>query len=574
MRSLGVALGCLAGGCGLIALTETAMLWPGHPYVVILFPAAGAAYATVGLVAWWRRPSSRIGPIMVAGSLVWFIVGLSNSTVPVLSAAGIVVASAPLAIVVHLLHAFPSGRARSRGSRLTVLAAYAVVLPLQAPLYLFAPAASPAGMLALADLPQLASWGAWLQRGAGITVMAATSVLLARRLSRATRAQRRVLAPLYGYGIGAVLILPLAPDLIAPFAGWSPATTAVLQIAVLIGIPVAFAVGMMRGGFARMSEIQELGTWLGSAAGSQASLGHALALALGDETVRIAFRVSGRPGLVDEAGREVSPPEPGSGRGAVEIELDGRPIAVICYDSTLIEDPELVRSAGRVAAIAIDRLRLNADLLASQEMLQSSLTRLVEAEDRERRRIARDLHDGLQARLVLLALEAQRLAALPDAQPATTAAAAALRAGIDRAAGQLRELVHNVMPALLVERGLAAAAEELAGQMPLPVQIDLEVDGPLTAAVASTAYFMVAEGLANAVKHACATKLTVRLIRRDGLLTVQVGDDGTGGATVDDTGLGLGLRSIADRIGALGGRLEIDSEAGAGTWLHAEIPCG
>jgi signal transduction histidine kinase len=572
MRSLGVALGCLAGGCGLIALTETAMLWPDRPYVVVLFPAAGVIYAVAGLIAWWRRPSNRIGPIMVAGSLVWFIVGLSNSTVPVLSAAGIVVASMPLAIVVHLLHAFPSGRARSSGSLLTVLAAYAVVLLLQAPLYLFAPAASPAGMLALADLPQLASWGAWLQRGAGITVMAATSVLLARRLSRATRAQRRVLAPLYGYGIGAVLILPLVPDLIAPFAGWPPTTSAVLQIAVLIGIPVAFTVGMMRGGFARMSEIQELGTWLGSAAGSQASLGHALALALGDETVRIAFRVSGRPALVDEAGREVSPPEPGSGRGAMEIELDGRPIAVIFYDSTLIEDPELVRSAGRVAAIAIDRLRLNVDLLASQEMLRSSLTRLVEAEDRERRRIARDLHDGLQARLVLLALEAQRLAALPDAQAATTAAATALRAGIDRAAGQLRELVHNVMPALLVERGLAAAAEELAGQMPLPVQIDLDVEGPLTAAVASTAYFMVAEGLANAVKHACATKLTVRLIRRDGLLTVRVGDDGKGGATVHDTG--LGLRSIADRVGALGGRLEIDSDAGAGTWLHAEIPCG
>lgn len=427
-------------------------------------------------------------------------------------------------------------------------------------------------MLAIADLPQLASWGAWLQRGAGITVMAATSVMLVRRLGQATRPQRRVLAPLYGYGIGAVLILPLAPDVIAPLAGWSPATAAVIQIAMLVGIPVAFAIGMMRGGFARVSEVQELGAWLGSAAGAQAPLDHALALALGDETLRIAFWMSGRQAHVDEAGREVSLPEPGSGRGAMEIELDGRLIGAIIYDTTLIEDPELVRSAGRTAAIAIDRLRLTADLLASQEMLRLSLTRLVEAEDRERRRIAQDLHDGLQVKLVLLALEAQRLTALPDAQPATTAAAVALRAGIDRAADQLRELVHNVMPALLVERGLAATAEELADQMPLPVQMDLEVDGQLTATVASTAYFMVAEGLANAVKHACATKLTVRITRQDHLLTVQVGDDGKGGATVHDAG--LGLRSIADRLGALGGRLEIDSKAGEGTRLLAEIPCG
>jgi signal transduction histidine kinase len=99
----------------------------------------------------------------------------------------------------------------------------------------------------------------------------------------------------------------------------------------------------------------------------------------------------------------------------MEIELDGRLIGAIIYDTTLIEDPELVRSAGRMAAIAIDRLRLTVDLLASQEMLRLSLTRLVETEDRERRRIAQDLHDGLQVKLVLLALEAQRLTALPDA---------------------------------------------------------------------------------------------------------------------------------------------------------------
>lgn len=135
----------------------------------------------------------------------------------------------------------------------------------------------------------------------------------------------------------------------------------------------------------------------------------------------------------------------------------------------------------------------------------------------------------------------------------------------------MRELVHNVMPALLVERGLAAA-EELAGQMPLPVKLELEVGAQLTATVASTAYFMVAEGLANALKHARATKLAVRIVRSDGLLTVQVEDDGRGGVTVRDAG--LGLRSIGDRLGALGSRLEIDSAAGRGTRLLAEIPCG
>jgi signal transduction histidine kinase len=572
MRSLRAALGCLAVVLTLLAAAEAVKLWQENHDVTVVFPAAAVSYAGAGLVAWWRRPSNMIGPILTAGSLTWFTAGLANTADPAFIAAGIVVASAPLAIVVHLLHAFPSGRLRSRGSFLTVLAGYAVALALEAPLYLFTPAASPDGMLSIADLPQAESWGVWLQRGTGIAVMAVTSALLIWRFGQATRAQRRVLAPLYGYGVGAVLITPLAPDVIGPLLGWSPTTSAVIQIAILSGIPVAFAVGVMRGGFARVSEIQELGAWLGSAAGTQVPLNRALALALGDESLRIAYWTASRQAHVDEAGHEVSLPEPGSGRGAVEIELDGRLIGAIVYDTTLIEDPELVRSAGRVAAIEIDRLRLTADLLASQELLRLSLTRLVEAEDRERRRIARDLHDGLQAKLVLLALEAQRLSGLPDARPATTAAAVALRTGIDRAADELRELVHNVMPALLVERGLAAATEELADQLPLPVQLDLEVGEHLTAAVASTAYFMVAEGLANAVKHAQATKLSVRITRTDNLLTVRVDDNGRGGATMQAAG--MGLQSVADRLGALGSRLEIDSRAGEGTRLLAEIPCG
>jgi signal transduction histidine kinase len=218
----------------------------------------------------------------------------------------------------------------------------------------------------------------------------------------------------------------------------------------------------------------------------------------------------------------------------------------------------------------VERERLTAELLASQEALQESRARLVEAADRERRRIAQDLHDGLQPTLVLLALDAQRLAFQPGTPAATAADATKLRERIDAAAGELRELVHAIMPAPLIELGLAAAARDLADRMPVPVDLDLRLDGALPRPIATTAYFVLAEGLANALRHAMPTSVAVRLSSHAALLTVEVTDDGVGGAA---PGSGLGLRGLIDRVEAVGGRLVVDSPAGHGTRITAQLPC-
>lgn len=571
MASLSVALAFLAGGIAVLTALELALLWSVRAYIATLFPAIAVVYSVTGLIAWWRRPSNRMGAIMLGGSLAWFIAGLVNTSVPVLVAAGVMVTTVLLAVVVHLLHAFPSGRLRTRASLVTVLAGYAVTTLLQAPIYLFTPAASPGGMLAVADLPALAAAGAWLQRAAGITVMIATAVLLARRLRRAQRAQRRVLAPLYLYGIGAVVLLPLAPDLIGPLTGISAGVIGIAQLVLTAGIPVAFVLAMLRGGFAQMGELRELGAWLGSAPAAHEPLERALALSLGDASLRLAFQAADREAYLDQDGRELPPPGQGPGRGAVGIELGGRRIGAIDYDETLIGDAELVRAAGRTVAIAVDRQRLTVELLASQEMLRLSLSRVVQAEDRERRRIARDLHDGLQGTLVLLALEAQQVACQPGAPPGVAEAATRLRSRIDAAAVGLRELVHAVMPTMLVERGLTAAVEDLAERMPLPVRLELDAGGQLDGPVSSTAYFVVAEALTNAVKHARARLVVIRVAREGSRLTVEVTDDGVGGAA---KAAGMGLRSLADRVGALGGKLRVRSEPGEGTTVTAELPCG
>jgi signal transduction histidine kinase len=144
-----------------------------------------------------------------------------------------------------------------------------------------------------------------------------------------------------------------------------------------------------------------------------------------------------------------------------------------------------------------------------------------------------------------------------------------LRKGIDAAAAELRQIVHAVMPAALVERGLAAAVQDLADRMPIPTFVELE-SRTLPPAVESTAYFVVAEALTNAVKHSEATRISVRLAHRNDVLHVGVRDDGVGGALLNR---GAGLRGIADRVDVLEGSITIESPPGGGTDIHAEVPC-
>ncbi|PRY50243.1 histidine kinase/DNA gyrase B/HSP90-like ATPase [Geodermatophilus tzadiensis] len=564
----------LIGACGAVVAGIEIALFADQRVVpwelLALFPAGGLVWLAAGLEAWRRRPSNRTGPIMVIGALSWFVAALANTATPVLVAVGIVLATTPLAVVVWLLHAFPSGRLRSRTSRLTVLGAFGVSLVLQVPGYLFDPAASPGGVLSVGSRADLLQAGTWLQRGAGMVVVLTTAGVLVSRLRTATPGQRRVLLPLYAYGVLAVLVMPLGP-LLGPSAGLSATQVAVLQIALLAGVPVAFAAAMLRGGFARTAGVQELAAWLASSAATPERLAGALGRALGDASVQVVYASRDGRGFLDGNGAWLDPSALGEHRGLVGIELGSRRIGAIVYDATVVDDAELVRGAGQVAALAIDHDRLTAELRASHADLRQSRARLVEAGDRVRQRIAQDLHDGLQVELVLLALEAQRLASL-DGSAGLPDAATRLRVGIDGAARHLRGIVHALMPAALVERGLTAAIEDLVDRVPLPTRLAVaEVDGRLPATVERTAYFVVAEALTNAVKHAAADTLTVTLEHAATRLVIGVTDDGVGGATPEG---GVGLHGLADRVDALGGRFTIESPAGGGTHLLVELPCG
>ena len=245
--------------------------------------------------------------------------------------------------------------------------------------------------------------------------------------------------------------------------------------------------------------------------------------------------------------------------------MGGRRVGAIHYDATLIADRETVESAGRVVAIALHNEQLTAELRAGRDRLQRALARTVEASDAERRRIARDLHDGLQGRLVLLAIQA-------DAVKSDPALADDLGAGLQTAITELRRAragrhardAHRARP---VRRGRGAR-----GALPDPVALDLDrARGPLPGPVESTGYFIVAEALANTIKHAQASVVDVPAAHADGELRVEITDDGIGGAQANG---GAGLRGMADRVDALDGRLVVSSPRGGGTFILAELPCG
>jgi signal transduction histidine kinase len=336
-------------------------------------------------------------------------------------------------------------------------------------------------------------------------------------------------------------------------------------------VQVVLVLAMLRRGFARPGGVEELGAWLSADDDDRRTdLATALAGWLGDESLRVVYWVAELGAYVDAAGSEVALPPAGSDRAAVEVALGEQRVGAIVYDATRIARPELVRAGGRVVALALDNERLAAELLASSERVRQSRARIVEAADSERRRIARDLHDGLQARLVLLAILADRVRAeaIPAGEPSRHAAE--LHDGLQTAITELRELVHGVVPAALTERGLYAAIREQAYRVPIAIELELDGDDPeLSELLESTGYFVASEALANSVKHSRATKLTVHLSCADGRLRIEIGDDGVGGAHV---GGGGGIRGIIDRVEALDGEVTVRSPPGGGTQILAEIP--
>ncbi|MDO8212712.1 histidine kinase [Conexibacter sp. CPCC 206217] len=199
----------------------------------------------------------------------------------------------------------------------------------------------------------------------------------------------------------------------------------------------------------------------------------------------------------------------------------------------------------------------------------------------ELRRIERDLHDGAQARLVALSMQLGRAEERLEDQPEVAALVRQARGEAGAAIKELRDLARGIAPPVLADRGLVAAVESLGQRSPVPVTVDAQIDRRLLPVVETAAYFVVAEALTNVAKHAPSASARVTLAERDGLLIVEIADDGPGGASIDDDartggsgGGSTGLAGLRNRVEALDGELRVTSPAGVGTAIRAELPHG
>ena len=245
----------------------------------------------------------------------------------------------------------------------------------------------------------------------------------------------------------------------------------------MLGLPVVFLIGLLLGSFGRAGEVDELVTRIGATTPEPRELTAAVALALGDpEAVVVYARTDVGDGYVDEAGRPVPTPT-GTGPAGPPRRYNGRTVGGILHREDLVADPAAMEVLGGIVAMGIDaqrlaaqQLALLADLNAREADLNASRRRLLQAEDTERRRISRDLHDGAQQHIVLLGLNARRLSR-SAADPEVAATAAGIADGMTGLLTEFRDLVAGIMPAPLIDRGLVPALELLAERMPLPTTV-------------------------------------------------------------------------------------------------------
>jgi signal transduction histidine kinase len=570
----------------------------------LLDALVGLSFFGAGIVALDRRPGNVIGPLMVAFAATAFLGNWSN-LVPALPTLGFVAGQFQAALLVSMTLAYPSGRLRTRFDRVVLAAFYAEAVAV--------------GLVGLLTFPRRepgctrCPWTPLffpnrtvfiaLNRISDRSALVLVPLFLAAiwlRWRRASQGERRELAPWWAAAsiLAGVYLLGVfaSPDSQDGFSYLLWELRSVLQISA----PIVFVWGLLQTRLAR-SAVGDLVVALERPL-PPGGLQAALAQTLADPALKVVYALEGEPVVeqrdrkrrwVDANGLPITLPPPGAGlspghgrgaRVATVVERNGRPLAALLHDPAL--DPTLVQAAGAAAGMAIENERLQAQVRAQLEEVRASRARIVQASDEQRLRIERNLHDGAQQRLLTLSLALhtarRQLAALgTDADPALVATLRGASAELRLAIEELRELARGIHPAILTDEGLGPALTSLAGRTSTPVTL-LEVPpGRLPRPIEATAYFVVCEALANLTKYAHAASASVRVGidddqgsrrqagGRTGLL-VEVCDDGVGGA---DPARGSGLRGLADRVAAIGGRLQVSSPPGEGTMVRAWLPC-
>jgi len=486
--------------------------------------AAGLALLVGGGVAWARRPRAGAGPLMLMSGVTWFAGDLSSALL-----------YAHRGPLVHLLLTYPRGRTSSRITLLVIAAAYVD-----------------------GAIPEVArsEWATIALVGAVILAAAARQRAVGG-LERRARAAALAAAALWCVTLGLTALARLLDVGIGVAPVWA-----------LYGTVIAIACGLTADLF--------WGRWGRAAAtGFVIDLGGhhepqalraALARALGDPGLELAYRIDERAGWVDEAGRPFALPAGDTRRAVTLIGEAHAPLAALVHDPAALADAQLATAVAAAARLAVANVRLQAEIAAQLHDVTASRRRLLEAGDEERRRLGEQLGDGPEARLDEVAARLERLVLNSDGD--VGAILRRLTAEVATSRAQLQDLAQGIRPRTLTAGGLRPAIAELAEQATIPVDAEVP-ERRFAPSLELVAYFVCSEALANIAKHADAARVRIAVLPSEHDVRVAVDDDGVGGA---DGRHGAGLGGLADRVEALAGQLRVVSPSSGGTRVEAVLP--
>ena len=562
LRTIAIA-GLLTAACSLgLALTNDGV----SGIQVALLEWISIPFIAAGLVAWWRRPDSRLGVLMIVAGFATGVSGLAFAQFALPHTIGVIFDVLPAVIFLHVYLAFPEGRLRSDFERGLVAAGYAAAIGLQ----LVKMSLGGVGPKNLLEVSTRTATARTVEQVQLVTIsvlcVAGIAVLAARRRYAGRPLRRPVALLIDSFALGLVMI-----SVLFVFGAFEGPAFQTIQRATLIVIgiaPIAFLIGLLDARLARAG-VGNLFVDL-RADPSPVALRDALARALRDPSLELAYWLPEFGSWADLDGRSVVMPEAASGRAMTLIDREGTRMAALLHDPALEDERELLSAVGAAAGIALENGRLQAEQKAHLEELKGSRARVIEAGQRERQRLERNLHDGAQQRLIALSLELRMLEKQVTGDADTRARLDRARQEIAVSLDELRAVARGLHPAVLSGHGLEVALQSLAAGAPLSVRLHVGFEDRLPEQIEVAAYYVVSESLANIGKHADATSASIDVSRVGAIVVVEVADDGVGGA---DSERGSGLRGLADRVEALGGTLRVWSPAGGGTRLRAEMPC-
>jgi signal transduction histidine kinase len=530
-----------------------------------LYVLVGVSFTLSGAIAWARRPHSQIGGLMTGFAILWAASFLMRqSTSPLLYTVGGVFSNLWYFAYAVILLSFPTGRLSSPHARLLAGAVLVPALLMEIARLLFLESrGGPGNVLLVWPSADTAEAISTVQRVVFVGWVFLVLAVLARRWVVAAGPRRRALVPAVA---GAPLLIVAV---IVAGQETESVPTALLKplLIAFTAAPIALLVSMLRARLAR-SAVADLLMELHDDP-TPGALEDAFARALRDPSLSLAYWLPEYGLYADLDGAPLEVPAR-DGRATTPIDRNGTPVAALLHDPALADQSELLDAVAAAASIALENARLHAELVARLEELKASRARIVEAGDSERRRLERNLHDGAQQRMVGIALQLSLLKGRIRADPDTAEQLVSTASEeLAQSLSELRELARGLHPAVL-ERGLGPALNSLASRSTVPTSVSFEAVDRLPEQVEFAAYFVACEALANVAKYAQANAVTMRVWRTGTSASIEIRDDGVGGA---DDANGSGLRGLADRVEALEGRLLVSSPPGGGTVVTAELPC-